>query len=342
LGDNPYGEQTAANTSTTWLDDQKKVDLDLDGLVEFAKNLITIKDNLDSHTGYLSLLGELPMDAWDGTVLGEAAYVQQEMLANYGELRQYLSYLSIALNNIGMAAQTVADIYGSTDGWSAASLDAVNFAFGDKDAPRPDGLPPQIGKTFWDAYFEAQAAGGTAPPANDPGWRDQEKPRTNADGSVTYTATGPNGQVKEITTFSIPGTGVTVTTTTIKGANGKVLSTTSERTTTYTEGSTVVTRTSTTDGGGRITGSREERTTYAEGSGDVVAESKVNYDATGAETSATTTTTASDGTQTTTTTNNGEVVRQIEVGPQTERGGFSPESPAKDAQDEIKQHDYGI
>lgn len=336
--ENPYEEQTAANTSQTWLADQVEVDLDLDGIREYATNMITIKENLSSHTGYLSLLGSMPTDAWDGGVLGEAAYVRHQMLGNYGELRQYLAYLGTALDNIGMAARTIADLFSSTDGWSAADLNAVNWAFGDRSATRPDNVPSYIGDTFWDKYFEARNDPDGAPPADSTAWVDQGQVTGGPFGMVTQTAIGPNGQVKKVTTYSPPGAG-TITTTTIYNARGEVISTTSTQSSTHLDGNTVVTRAVTTDGSGRTTGTQEERTTY-DSDGNVVGESRENRNADGDVTSTTSTRTNADGTQTTTTSSGSGPERTVVTGEQTEGVNGPPESPAQQALEDVQNHDY--
>jgi len=61
---NPYAEQTEANTNTNWLDDQKPVDVDPDGLTGYAKSMLTIQGNVTGQLGDLSLLGSTPSRAW--------------------------------------------------------------------------------------------------------------------------------------------------------------------------------------------------------------------------------------------------------------------------------------
>jgi len=340
-GDDPYGGQTAANTSPGWLNTTKDevIDLDLDGMAEFAKDMVKVQDYLNARTGQLQLLAEMPTDAWEGNVLGEAGYIRSMMMNNYKGFTQYFSYLSIALSNVGMAAQTISDIYGSSDGWSAASLDAVSWAFGDKSAPRPGNLPSFVGETFWEKYNKALAAG--APPENAPDWVNQP-PRTNADGSVTAIALGPDGQRKEITTFSVPGGGPTIVTTTLYDAKGKVVTQHSERTVTVQRGNSVVTRTEYTGPDGKPAGAQEKFTTYG-AAGQETAHGRVTYGADGKPTSTTTDTTGADGSHHITTTNHdGKVVQDLHVGATTEGAEAVPDSPLQDTLDDIQQQDYGI
>jgi len=311
-GDDPYGGQTAANTSPGWLNTTKDevIDLDLDGMAEFAKDMVKVQDYLNARTGQLQLLAEMPTDAWEGNVLGEAGYIRSMMMNNYKGFTQYFSYLSIALSNVGMAAQTISDIYGSSDGWSAASLDAVSWAFG-------------------------------APPENAPDWVNQP-PRTNADGSVTAIALGPDGQRKEITTFSVPGGGPTIVTTTLYDAKGKVVTQHSERTVTVQRGNSVVTRTEYTGPDGKPAGAQEKFTTYG-AAGQETAHGRVTYGADGKPTSTTTDTTGADGSHHITTTNHdGKVVQDLHVGATTEGAEAVPDSPLQDTLDDIQQQDYGI
>ena len=51
---NPYAEQTEANTNTNWLDDQKPVDVDPDGLTGYAKSMLTIQGNVTGPAGRTS------------------------------------------------------------------------------------------------------------------------------------------------------------------------------------------------------------------------------------------------------------------------------------------------
>jgi hypothetical protein len=170
VSDNPYQSQTDANTSQTWLNDMKPVDVHIHGLVDYAKSMVTASDNLKNHQGRVTdQLSSLPQDAFGRSAFPEAAYTLTLCMQNLGEFTSYLGFLDAAIMNTGNAAQTIADCYQGTDGWSAASLDAVQFAYGDPDATRPAGLPSVIGKTWYDAYFEqlakdqAAAASGGGP-----------------------------------------------------------------------------------------------------------------------------------------------------------------------------------
>lgn len=322
LEDNPYAAQTQANTDAPWVGEGTPVDVDLDGLREYAKHMADQQRDLMSRSMHLNHLLEMPFQAWDGAVLGEAAFVRSQLMANAKELSMYLGSLGQTLMNIGSAAQTVADCYQSADGTSAASLSAVLFAFGDKSQPRPGGLPSHIGQTYIEAMYAN--ANTTATPADSPLWgRSTEK--TLSPYQTVLTATAPNGQTRETVTTSVPGSGHTIVTTTVYGADGKVLSTSSTRTSTsYNTTTNTQVKTVESAQNGTPTGRSTTTTTY-DGT-RVAREETVSYtpDGNGGERPTSTRTEAVDGdgvrTETTSRTDqNGrtEVTDRVVVGPET-------------------------
>jgi hypothetical protein len=334
---NPYAAQTRENTSTGWLNDQTKVDIDLDGMGEYAKNMVTIQKNLMGHLGHLNPLMELPHRAWVGSVLPEGAYTMKLMIGNYQELLQYCAYLATALGNIGNAAQTVADIFSRTDGWSAASLDAIKFAYGDRNVPKPGNLPPWVtGKTWFDQYFENLQKGEGVAGSPDV-WRNLGS-HTNPDGSTTMTSVNQNGVTRTMTVFSVPGGGPTITTITTTGLDGKVLSKQSQQSTTYLDGNSVVETTTSYDGAGTTTGAKTETTTY--GSGGPPSVLTENFDASGNKTSSTFDGTTSNGEQEVRTTvydDKGQptVTQDVHAGSPTPGTDGMPDSPAADAVQDV-------
>jgi hypothetical protein len=106
---NPYSEQTEHNTRTEWLNEQEPLDVELDGLTDYAANMKTLSENLRDLGATLNPLGTVPTQAWEGMVLEEMNYMRHRFLGNYAEFKQYLANLQMALMNIGMAAQTIAD-----------------------------------------------------------------------------------------------------------------------------------------------------------------------------------------------------------------------------------------
>ncbi|WIM97983.1 hypothetical protein ACTOB_001551 [Actinoplanes oblitus] len=290
---NPYDKQTAANTNTPWLHDGPKVDVDLDGLREYAKLMMKAQLDLSSRRTHLSQLFELPTTAWDGEVLGEAAWIRSQMSANASELNTYLSNLGQSLMNIGSAAQTVADIYEHGDAVSAASMNDVLFAFGDKSVPRPDGLPSYLGKTYSDALAEGSKEAG--PAADSAEWVDQG---TVANGPYqTLQTSVANGQRRTIETTTIPNSGTTIVTTTVYDKKGHVVSTFTTRTeTTYDATTNVQTTKETTSSGKTVTGTTTSEKRYA--NGEVVHEVTTSTDGKGGVTSQRSTDVDADGVRT--------------------------------------------
>ncbi|MEU5565991.1 hypothetical protein [Micromonospora musae] len=341
--ENPYQRETDLNTRTDWLADQKPVDVDIDGMVDYGKNMVTIQENLQNHGGQLSLLAELPNSAWEGAVLPEAGYIKGQMAGNYGELQRYITYLGTALTNTGMAAQTIADAYSSTDGWSAASLDAVRFAFGDANAQRPPGLPPFVtGKTYWDQQFESLSAADQGGGGEQQKFTDTGQPTVNPDGSVTHTSLADDGSVRTLTTQTLPGGG-TLTTIVTKDPSGKVTSTSSSRTSTVVRDDSTITTTTNYDANGKATGGSRQTTTYGEDGSNSRTDEQLDAD--GETTSRSVDQQNADGTRRVTDTDGeGNVTQELHVGQNTD--GVDPsevcDSPTRNALDEIKRHDYGI
>jgi len=315
---NPYAAQTSQNRQAPWVGGGTPVDVDLDGLREYAKHMLDQQMDLASRTSHLTHLHDMPYEAWDGQVLGEAAFVRQQLAGNASELSTYLTYLGRTLFNIGCAAQTVADIYNSADGTSAAELSDVMFAFGDKSVPRPDGLPPGIGQTYSEALMAEDPS--VATPATSAEWRAPEETVVSPY-QTSQVSEGPNGQTREIVTTNVPGSGMTVVTTTVYGRDGTVLSTSSTRTTSTFTGNVQTTQVES-SAGGRPSGSSTTTTTYA--GGDVTSRQTENFGPDGKPTgSRTETTNRETGEQTETTTSvdeNGKphVTDRVVVGRETE------------------------
>jgi hypothetical protein len=331
VGDeNPYENATRFNTSTEWLSDQKPVDLDLDGMADYAQSMKRIQENLRNELGYVDDLHSVPVQAWEGAVLGEADYVRTRMGDNATELNEYIRRLSDALLNIGMAAQTVADTYASTDGWSAASLNTVLFAFADPGATRPAGLHPMVGNKTYDEWMAEAEANAGAPGAESPDWGNPSswESRENPDGSTTQTATTADGHRMEITTLPSGAT-----TTTIFGPNGNRISTTGTQVSTS-SGSYYHSTTTTQTRDGQVVSSTTRTSVAGSGSTETV----VTHDAQGNETGRRTVTTETndDGSQTVTTRDaSGNVTDEVRTAPQTTGGPDADESPRQRAYETI-------
>lgn len=267
----PYQHETDQNTHAPWLagTDGTKVDVDISGLRAYAGKMSDAASDLAGRSAHLTHLMSMPQDAWSGATLGEAAFVRSQLMANASELTTYLSVLRQTLMNIGSAAQTVADIYHTADGTSAADLNDVLFAFGDPTVRRPAGLPRSIGQTYDQAVASDNAA--TATPGSSGLWGPPTRSAPNQFETVE-TSVGPGGQIRTVTTSTSPEGGSVLVTTVVTGANGKVLSRSSTQTTSSFDSSTNTnTKTVTSYTGDQVTGTTRTATTYGK-DGTVTAE----------------------------------------------------------------------
>ncbi|HWS31325.1 MAG TPA: hypothetical protein VN408_01135 [Actinoplanes sp.] len=254
---NPYADQTTRNTGAPWLGGGPAVDVDLDGLRDYATAMSNQQQDIAGRSAHLLPLTEMPGAAFDGEVLGEADAVRARLVANAGEFTVYLQKLAESVGNIGNAARVVANSYGNSDAVSAASLNDVLFAYGDKSAPRPQGLPDNVGATFQDL----QTAVGPLPPAaGSTAWQPTSTTRIAAHQTLEI-ATGPHGERRDVLTFSPPGGPVT-TTTTIYRASGETDSSTTTRTSTEDSDDLRITVEETFAADGNKTGTTETRTRY--------------------------------------------------------------------------------
>ncbi|MBO3737755.1 hypothetical protein [Actinoplanes flavus] len=267
----PYSSETYANTHTPWVSgDPLKVDVE--GLRDYAKDMLDQRFDLAGRAAHLKELFSMPVEAWNGMVLGEAAFLRSQLLGNASELSAYLGNLGETLFNVGSAAQTIADIYGNGDAIGAADLNDVLFAFGDKNVPRPAGLPKGIGQTYEEA-LRAGTAGVTPPTETSAEWGPATSTVQSPYQSTLTSENVVTGQTREVVTTTIPGTGTTVVTTTVYNSKGGVVSTSSTRTTTsydatrnqqvkvVTSGDTTTTTTTTYDGKGEMTGETAQTST---------------------------------------------------------------------------------
>jgi hypothetical protein len=291
-GGGPYQNATDQNTSRTWLDDIAPIDVNLHGMGDFAKNLITVSNDLFSHQQHV--MGQISSILEENAFAGgfpEVNYAAKLHSQNLSEFAQYLSGLWQAIQHTANAAQVIADSYSSTDGWSAASLDAVNFAFGDPNAKRPSGLPPGLGKTWSQKQAEDEAQSAATGPTAANGHPDShwQLVNTSTDGAGNSYSTYQDqyGETRQINVTHQDGHKIT-TITTPQGTT-----TTTESTVSYPYGSTTTRTTTTPDG--RTTTSTVNTSSSAN------SHTTQNVDSSGKVTSSTTTTHNSDGSVTETT-----------------------------------------
>ncbi|MEV6306866.1 hypothetical protein AB0M02_46235 [Actinoplanes sp. NPDC051861] len=250
--ENPYAEQTAANTGTPWLGAGPPVDVDLDGLGEYARRLTDQQADIGARSAYLAPLSEAPGKAWTGDVLGEADAVRAQLMANAAELGIYMSKLGESLRNVGTAARAIAERYRSGDAVAAAGLNDVLVAFG--------AAPPPAGTT----------AVGSGPVAASGQWRDGPVTPVSAYQTV-QTSFGPGGERREISTVTVPGGATTVTTTVFDRA-GETISASTSRTSVREDDGIRITREESFGADGTLTGTTETRQGYGESTTESVDE----------------------------------------------------------------------
>lgn len=292
---NPYEKQTVQNENAPGAYEGSAVDVNLAGLQQYAKRMSDSRDDLSASLGQLAHLSMIPGNAWGSSTLGEAAFVRSQVLANASELTQYVSVLGQTLFNVGSAAQTIADIYDSTDGRSAASLADVLFAFADPHAERPAGLPKSIGQTYEEA-LRAQSD-KTAPPADSTLWQPPEETHVGPYETV-QTSLANTGEKREIITMATPYGGPITTTTKLYNAKGNLISSTSVQTSTSYDASTGVSSTKEQYyTGEKLTATKVTGTTRG-ADGQVTSEVVTNSDANGKATGGSTLTVDANGQQT--------------------------------------------
>jgi hypothetical protein len=124
------------------------------------------------------------------------------LVQNFAEFARFLVDCGIGIENTGHAAQAVADYYWSRDGWSAAEMEGVLFAYGDRVGP--DGQPIAT-PSYWPypndkTYFEDQADQGLKPEETPDLWSPIGEPVTSPDGlTTTYYGRNQRGERRKIT-----------------------------------------------------------------------------------------------------------------------------------------------
>jgi hypothetical protein len=327
-----YSSESAQNTTTDWLDDFKPVEAKLDGMVDYGKALITIQMNLAGHTA--RVFGQINNLVSGGAFAGdfpEVNYAMQLHSQNLNEFSVYLQNLDNGIYHIANAAKAIADSYGEQDGFSAISLDAINFAFGEPGATRPSGLPKQIGQTFSQQEDAAASAGKTDKNRAAPIWVPTDT-TINPDGGMTVISKDQYGEVQTIV-ISYDANGHQITTTT--NPSGKTVS--DSITTTNPFGSYTTTTTTTTtakDPKGTVTTSSSDTndtgnvvTTDDGKNGVVDQETVLTYNDDGSQNTAVYA--VSNGKRTT-------VESSISVGQDNIVDNGLPDSPAQDAIDQVQ------
>lgn len=247
------GIKANLNDMTNYADDMNHLQMN------FSHMGRSWSDQMDSSiTGAFG--GEMNTFEWSGFMNGLSRH-------NVQQINNFLTNVSLGIMNVAMAAQTVANVYAKTDTTSAASINSVLFAFGDRDKA-PSTVPRELleGDRALKTTDELAAQYGPANPGavidGDP-TQDVGLPQTMPDGSTVYTVKLPDGRI--MTTTVTPwstypgGPGGDTKTVTIDGKQ-------TESVHTSTVGSTTTTTTTSTtydkDGVGhdQVTGVKKEST----------------------------------------------------------------------------------
>ncbi|HEY2793593.1 MAG TPA: hypothetical protein VGJ28_14615 [Micromonosporaceae bacterium] len=319
----PYGHETVDNTSTSWLSDISPVKAKLSGMVDYAQTMSTLSLDLATHQmRVLQQMQQIMPDAFAGG-FPEVKYAFELQKQNLTEFNTYLQNLHDGIDHIANASKAIADSYGDSDSFASISLNTVQFAFADPNAKRPAGLPKGTGQTFSEKAAADEAKGGTAGKP-DPLYLPTSTVM-NADGGMTQTYKDQYGDVRTITISYTDGHQVTTTT----DPSGTTVE--DSVTVSYPFGS--YTTTTTTDPKGKVSTS----TSNSYSSGDTYTTDQSDN---GKPTTETTVTTNPDGSQTTTIYNvdgtKKTIATQVSVGADNPVDNGLPDSPADDAENQIR------
>ncbi|MEY9863597.1 hypothetical protein ABH935_009250 [Catenulispora sp. GAS73] len=215
---NPYATQTDATTQFGWGGGRQPVSVDIHKLGDYAIDMKNIADFERDHA-QMQLLMDSTAKSWTGgPLLPEGSWALDQFQHNAEEFVQYLQNLYNAVYNIAFAAKSVADCYNGTDGWSAADVNAVDYAFGD-NVPRPAGWYAGDDKTWLQAQAEnKQATQGAMPPV----WKTHHQTQSG-NTTITFNDDG-QGHTQTITVTTNPDGGSTMVI--VDDVNGKKTTTT--------------------------------------------------------------------------------------------------------------------
>ena len=217
---NPYASQTSANTRSGWTGGGQPLSVDIHRLGDYAVDMKDIAD-FEFHHQRMQLMIDATTKAWtsQGNTLPEAVWASEQFMHNTAEFTQYLQNLYNAVNNIAFAAQSVADCYSGTDGWSAADVNAVDFAFGD-NVPKPAGWAYTDTKTWLDTQKQDNQS-NQSPAQNS--WISQQT--TKSGNTTTTVSVNQLGQKQTVTVTTNPDGSSTMV---ITGVDGKTTTSTSQ------------------------------------------------------------------------------------------------------------------
>jgi hypothetical protein len=170
----------------------------------------------------------------DNNILPEAVYAAQMLTDRLSDFENFFNDVGNGIRDMGSAAAVIGEMYQNADSDSAATIDAVDFAFADPTAS----APPRFRKvTTWsEADMAAMRASGGMAMASTDAYDNMAKVESTGDEWLRLGY--PDGSSKEIVSYvqtpTAPGQSTAfVTTTTVYGSDGNLLSatTTSQYTT---------------------------------------------------------------------------------------------------------------
>jgi hypothetical protein len=220
----------ATTTGVRMTGDDGVVEVDIDGLQGYSKALLSLSMSVigpaTETIGHMTyhMFQAFKRTSGDAGVFPEGQLVAQELAQNMSDFNAFSTDLFKGLFCISNAAGVVAVSYHNADAQSQADITDVDFAFGDRDVKRPDGLAASVGKTFATVEFERSQETGGACAAMRPGAQPIEH---RSDGGSGYVDTyADHSYVVMTTTFGSDGRKTTVTT--VYDPSGKPLQKTSE------------------------------------------------------------------------------------------------------------------
>lgn len=206
----PYQDATDINTNDRFLRNSdgapilgEGVTVNLDGMTGYSGNMDQIQMNFASLgrsiTGQLRGLiqSAFPAGAEHGFVY--TAYFNRLTSHNAGQLEIFYNNISTGVRNVAMAAQTVANAYSNVDLNEAANMNAILYAFGERETP-PPGIPQIYADRIptWNEFLANNPGAGVVVPENG---IPPENIRTETVGNTTtMTITVPGGGTVVVTT----------------------------------------------------------------------------------------------------------------------------------------------
>jgi hypothetical protein len=239
-----------------------KVNVEVTDMVTYFREMSALSGQIATSAG--TAMGEMSMMISTGLSQGsgdvqpfpEGMMVARSMSGRLAQAQMFVRDLQEGVRNIGSGAVVVAELYENADSENGATVNDIGFVFGDPSARGPEGFRGGDVKTFND-MAEETGQNAMALTSDDSLARGMSYPY-----GTIYTF--PDGSTKHVTWSTESGAGnrsdTHVTTTTVRDADGNIISTVSEQT--YNTHTTNYTTTTTVTGDDR--NNRTSTTTTAE------------------------------------------------------------------------------